>query len=94
MEEVDWAHRATYIRDHHSIDPDHASEAVNDPAAAWFEPDPASRSGRTARVIGYSTVANEVLTVIVLPKDSPGQWWGSNAWVSNRRDRRIYERGE
>jgi hypothetical protein len=65
--------------------------------AAWIDPDPASASGRSVRVIGHSSTADDVLTVILLPADTDpddrptGEWWGANAWPSNARDRRIYE---
>jgi len=47
-------------------------------------------------VVGYSTSAQQVLTVILVeagvdPSVSPdGDWWGSNAWVASERDRRLY----
>jgi hypothetical protein len=47
-------------------------------------------------VIGYSSSARAVLTVILIgreadPAERPdGDWWGSNAWVANRRDERTY----
>ena len=77
-----------------------ADEAVADPGAAWLDPDPASASGLSVRVIGYSLLAGGVLTVILLPArtdpdDTPaGDWWGANAWGSNDRDRRIYEQAQ
>ena len=57
---------------------------------------PASRSGDSVRVIGYSSTAQEVLTVILVVADvdqserPDGDWWGSNAWEASHRDRRIY----
>jgi hypothetical protein len=48
-------------------------------------------------VIGYSSSADSVLTVILLPPstdpaDPPdGDWWGANAWCSSARDRHVYE---
>lgn len=93
---VDWAKRADYVRSRHAIDPAWASEAVSDEHAVWLTPDPASRSGHAVRVIGYSSSARAVLTVILIareadPAERPeGDWWGSNAWVANRRDQRTY----
>ncbi len=57
---------------------------------------PASRTGHSVRVIGYSGTAGVVLTVILIrpaadPDDPPdGDWWGGNAWIANKRDQRTY----
>jgi len=73
-----------------------ADEAVTDAHAVWLEPDPASRSGLSVRVIGYSASARTLLTVILVrgevdPSERPvGDWWGSNAWVASDRDRQVY----
>jgi hypothetical protein len=69
---------------------------VTDPEARWLVPDPASTSGLSVRVIGYSGSADAVLTVILLPEDADpaesadGDWWGVNAWPANERDQRLY----
>ncbi|MHB8682422.1 MAG: transposase [Acidimicrobiales bacterium] len=97
---VDWTRRAGYVRARHAVETEWADEAVADAHAVWLEPDPASRSGLSVRVIGYSATARELLTVILVSaeadqKDRPkGDWWGSNAWVANERDRRLYGREE
>lgn len=93
---VDWSHRAEYIRSRHGVHPTWANEAVDDDHAVWLRPDPASRSGHSVRVLGYSTSAQAVLTVILVdadldPSERPeGDWWGSNAWIASPRDRRLY----
>lgn len=51
---IDWSKRADYIRDRHFVEPAWADEAVTDPEACWLAPDPASASGLSVRVIGYS----------------------------------------
>jgi hypothetical protein len=95
-ERADWSKRADYIRSRHQVQPSWAVEAVNDPTAFWLDPDPASTSGRSVRVIGYSAAADAVLTVILLPSDTDpdeppdGDWLGANAWHANDRDQRIY----
>lgn len=97
MERIDWSQRADYIRARHHVEPSWATEAVNDPAAYWRDPDPASTSGASVRLIGYSGTADAVLAVILVradtdPQDRPdGDWWGANAWVANARDIRIYQ---
>ncbi len=96
MTAVDWSKREDYIRARHSVEPAWADEAVADDHAVWLQPDPASRSGDSVRVIGWSRSASEVLTVILVearvdPNEHPqGDWWGSNAWVANEQDRRLY----
>ena len=96
MTEVDWSKREEDIRDRHGIEPAWADEAVADEHAVWLEPDPASRSGDSVRVIGWSGSVRDVLTVILVdaqvdPSALPqGDWWGSNAWVANEKDRRLY----
>lgn len=62
----------------------------------WQVPDPASRSGLSVRVIGYSPSARAVLTVILVSADADpderpvGDWWGSNAWIANQQDQGLY----
>lgn len=93
---IDWSKRAEYIRSRHNVESAWADEAVDDDHAVWLRPDPASRTGRSVRVIGYSSGAQEVITVILVDAavdqtDEPdGDWWGSNAWVAGPRDRGIY----
>lgn len=93
---MDWSKRANYIRSRHAIDVSWADEAVQDQHAVWLNPDPASRSGLAVRVIGYSRTAGTVLVAILVranadPDELPdGEWWGSNAWLANRRDQRAY----
>ncbi|MDA8393592.1 MAG: transposase [Actinomycetota bacterium] len=94
--QVDWSKRGDYVRSRHSVEADWADEAVIDEHAVWLTPDPASRSGHAVRVIGYSTTARSVLTVILVdpeadPSEPPdGEWWGANAWIANEGDRRLY----
>ena len=99
MARVDWEHRGDYIgsrsrrrRGDVDIEPAWADEAVDDEDAAWLDPDPKSKSGRSVRVIGYSVAAGMVITVILLPK-GPGEWWGVNAWRANGTDEGIYRKG-
>jgi len=70
-----------------------ADEASADPGVVVFDPDPVSKSGNSARFIGYSYSIDAVVTVILIPKDRDADsWWGSNAWRSNDKDQRIYRR--
>jgi uncharacterized DUF497 family protein len=91
--EVDWTHGAEHMRAEHGLTPQEADEAAADIDAVWFDPDPASKSGRSVRVIGYSRSRRAVLTVILVHRDGGG-YWGANGWESNAPDRRRYEKGE
>jgi hypothetical protein len=51
---VDWSKRAGYIWARHQVESAWADEAIADPEACWLEPDPASTSGLSVRVIGFS----------------------------------------
>lgn len=63
-----------------------------DPERIVIDPDDNSASGRSVRVIGFSMLADDLITVIVLTDE--GVTYGVNAWRSNPRDRRIYQEGE
>lgn len=76
----------------HRVTPAEAEEAVEDVDALWFEPDPASRSGVTSRVVGYSRTRLQVLCVIVVPTE--GGYEGVNAWPANSTYRRIYREAQ
>lgn len=102
IDDVDWEERGSYIRTRSQrrladfdVEPEWATEAVFDENRKIAAPDPASKSGLTIRVLGYSPSANRVLTVILLPKSPPeidGSWWGVNAWAANSTAiRRYYE---
>ncbi|MGH3671976.1 MAG: hypothetical protein ACRDSH_15300 [Pseudonocardiaceae bacterium] len=67
-----------------------ADEAVDDIDAVWFDPDPASRSHRSVRVIGYSHSRRAILTVILVHRGD-GAYYGANGWESNPADQRRYQ---
>ncbi|MEC5152399.1 hypothetical protein [Cryobacterium sp. GrIS_2_6] len=46
-----------------------ATEALADVDAQWFDPDPKSTSGNSARVLGYSHTASAVIVVILVHRD-------------------------
>ncbi|PVB44317.1 Conserved protein of uncharacterised function, possible IS sequence associated protein [Mycobacteroides abscessus subsp. abscessus] len=87
---VDWSKRGQYIAKR-SMTPAQADEALGDPECVTLDPDPASISGASRRVIGYSTTAQAVITVIVT--DFEGVTYGVNAWPSSDRDKRLYRQG-
>lgn len=53
-----------------------------------IQPDYKSRSGKSARIIGYSRSFGDVLTLIVVIHE--GRVYGANGWRANSKDRRIY----
>lgn len=78
--------------DRHQVSVEQADQALADVDGLWFDPDPKSTSGRSARVIGYSRSAAAVLVVILVHRDGGG-WWGATGWRANAADRRIYREG-
>lgn len=77
----------------HQITVAEATEALNDPDALLFDPDPKSRSGKSARLFGYSPTSAAVLVVILVRRDGSAGWWGANSWRANSADRRTYQEG-
>lgn len=86
--DVDWSHRGGYVALKHGVRPQEANEALRDPERLVIAPDPASRSGRSVRVIGWSRTHGAVLTVIVV--EDEGVEYGVNAWSSSPTDQRRY----
>lgn len=91
-ESVNWSKRGKYMEHHHGITPAVANDALSDPQRVLIEPDYNSKSGAGIRIIGYSTLAQALITVIAL--DHEGLRYGVNGWKSNAKDRRIYLDGE
>jgi uncharacterized DUF497 family protein len=89
---ADWSHRGDYIIEKHGVTPEEANEALDDPERVVIDPDYNSTSGRSVRIIGFSQIVDDLITVIVL--EDEGVVYGVNAWRSNSKDRRIYEEGE
>jgi hypothetical protein len=88
VEGVDWSYRADYMHDRHGIEAEWADEALADPDALRIAPDPASKSGRSVRTIGYSSLAGCLITVITLTEGDAT--YGVNGWRSNETDIRRY----
>jgi hypothetical protein len=101
IEVPDWFHRGEYIRTRSdrksrsgetNIEPRWANEAFLDKDAIELDPDPASKSGRSVRTIGWSDSAGFVITVITV-RDDDGHLWGVNAFKANDVDQRRYTTG-
>ena len=91
LEEVDWSYRGEYMQRRHGITPIVAGEALCDPDRVVLDPDPASKSGRGTRTVGYSPTVASLVTVILL--DNDGTTYGVNGWYSNSTDQRRYREG-
>jgi hypothetical protein len=89
---VDWSDRGAYMQARHGISPAVADDALADPNRVVIDPDYATVTGRSVRVIGYSMLAGAVVTVIVLSHEAVT--YGVNGWLANDKDRRIYREGE
>lgn len=96
---IDWTHRAEYIRTRtarkgsageFNVEPEWATQAATDPTALI-----GVGSGDSIRVVGWSEAAGRVLTVLLVGKElDAGEWWGANAWASNKSEQRQYWRKE
>lgn len=91
FESVDWSKRGEYMQGRHHIAPEVANDALSDANRVLIDPDYNSTSGQSVRIIGYSIIADEVITVIVLEHD--GTEYGVNGWLANAKDRHIYNAG-
>jgi uncharacterized DUF497 family protein len=90
MADVEWdADAVSHMHERHGVTPAEAEEAIDDPDALLRSPDPASRSGKSDRYIGWSTTRDELLVVIVVRHE--GRLYGGNAWPANNAHRSLYE---
>jgi hypothetical protein len=71
---VDWSPRREHVAEK-GLTVEQADEAVEDPERLVIDPDPRSVTGDSVRIIGYSSTAQEVLTVVVVIHD--GQMSGA-----------------
>jgi len=88
-DDVDWSHEHV---DRHKLTRDMAREALDDPNLVTIRPDPTSKSGQSFRVIGYSLLAQSVLTVVLV--DEVEVLYCATAWKSKAREIRLYQGGE
>jgi hypothetical protein len=72
----------------HQITPAMANEALADPSRLVLDPDPASESGRSVRIVGWSATHGGLVMVIVL--EERGHEYGVNGWPVNDVDRGRY----
>ena len=88
---INLEHRGAYMAERHGVSVDEANSAIEDPDALTINPDPASASGRSIRIIGMANTGR-LVTVIVL--DDQGIRYGVNGWRANKVDQRRYRDGE
>lgn len=72
----------------HAITPEVANDALADPDRVVIDPDYNSTSGRSVRIIGFSVIAEQIVTVIVLDDDRGRV--RRERLGANGKDRRLY----
>ena len=92
LEHFDWSRRGDYMYASHGISVSVANDALADPDRVVIDPDYNSATGRGVRIIGYSMLAQGIVTVIVL--SDGGVDYGVNGWLANEKDQRIYREAE
>jgi len=88
FQNVDWSEREEHMLERHGVTPEQAEEALADDTRIVFEPDYASQSGQSVRVIGFAPSIGAVTVIVVL--DDVGKEWGGSAWKANQRDAGYY----
>ncbi|WP_298228530.1 hypothetical protein [Gryllotalpicola sp.] len=91
FQDADWSERDEHMQDRHGVTPAPAEEALADERRIVFDPDYASLSGQSTRIVGHSRNAGCVLTVIIVTDDD-GKEWGASAWPANSKDLAYYNR--
>lgn len=86
--DVDWSERDVHMFDRHGVTTGQAEEALADPWRVVIDPDYASKTGQSARIIGYAPSIDRVLTIIVVTDQ--GHEYGASGWPANSKDRNLY----
>ncbi|MDQ3988189.1 MAG: hypothetical protein M3291_03140 [Actinomycetota bacterium] len=81
--------RSTRYADAVDLDPDWTIEVVNDPDRLVDEPDPRSAHANSVRIVGYSSTARMVITVVAL-RDARGVLRGTSAGKTRGAPLRQY----
>lgn len=90
-EDTDFETAADHIWQGHRILMDRVREACSDEDRVILDPDPASRSGQSLRIVGFSTSCGDTITVVAVRRRY--HFEVTSAWRSNARDQRIYREG-
>lgn len=88
---IDWTQAADHMWSRHQIPLSWAQEALRDHRNVVLDPDPASNTGTSVRVLGYSARAGTVLVVIIVKNGT--QRIAATAWPANRTQARRYWEG-
>ena len=90
---IEWnEYDASHMWESHTVTPAEANAAAEDPDAIWFDPDPASKSGISIRVIGYSNIAHDDHCIILI-RTGHDTYRGVNGWPANNTYKRRYREG-
>ncbi|MDA2987904.1 MAG: transposase [Actinomycetota bacterium] len=87
-EDIDFEAAAEHIWQGHRILMDWVREACSDDDRVILDPDPASRSGQSLRIVGFSASFGHPVTVVGFRRRTHIEI--TSAWRSNPRDQRIY----
>lgn len=88
---IDWSFAGEHMWSRHLILTSWAQEAVRDRCRLILDPDPASCSGASMRIIGYSPGADMVLVVIIVKFQR--RYFAASAWRANESQTRHYREG-
>jgi hypothetical protein len=80
---VDWSLRGAYMEQRHGITAEVANDALGDANRVVIDPDYNSTTGRSVRIIGFSVIADDIITVIVL-KDEGFEYGVTGGWLTRR----------
>ena len=86
---VDWSRCETHIWERHRLLVRWAIEAIADPGAVVWDPDPTSRNGWSIRIVGNSPGARGLLVVVLVR--TAGGLTAASAWRANSTYQRHYE---
>ncbi len=87
-EEIDWTFAEEHMWSSHMIVAPWVIEGAQDPRRLVVNPDPASHSGTSLRVLGFSPSAGRVLAVVLVRHE--GQLFAASAWLANTTQTRRY----
>jgi len=91
-EVIDCTAAVEHIWDRHRILPEWVEQACADTDRVILDPDPASRSGRSVRIVGFSSGYGYPITIVAVRRRD--HLVVASAWRANSRDRRTYREGQ
>jgi len=91
-EVIDCTAAVQHIWDRHRILAEWVEQACADADRVILDPDPASRSGRSVRIVGFSSGYGYPITVVAVRRSD--RLVVASAWPANSKDRRTYLEGQ